>query len=1836
MKSKRRVISFLTAIALSTTVILGSGIRTKAQEDIVSKLKSQLLNSIQKSQVGAVDYSKGKNSFGKELNENGKKLDMNEELRVIVQLKDSPAIKSESNGYTSSIKTEESNVKSSQKDTISQVEKITGTSVKRSFGYLVNGFSISTQRKNIEKIKTLPGVKSVTEVNVYYPDMAYAKNITGANKVWKDLGLKGEGMLVSIIDTGIDYRHKDLSNIKEDKIKLNSSKVASEIEKLNHGKFFTNKIPYGYNYADNNMDIIDVGAGDEHGMHVAGIVGANGNDKDSEDLSAVQGVAPEAQLLAMKVFSNNPKLKGAYDDDVIAAIEDSVKLGADVINMSLGSEAGFTDPDSPQAVAIKNATDNGVICVISAGNSQVATTINHWNQPANLIGLTDTSLVGSPSTAIDSLSVASMENSNSTAPAMSYESTKGYKGMSQFISVSGSNLDLLKMNHRLVYCGIGDEGGFNGNDVNGKIALIIRGDLSFSDKYANAVKNGAAGVIIYNHKTGGEAPLSMQVDNVKSNVPVFSFGFSAGEKIKSLISMGDDTFKFNVNGALSEENIDKDDMSQYTSWGPTSSLDFKPEITAPGGDIYSLANNNSYQSMSGTSMAAPHTAGAQALIIQGIKNSGLNLSGRELVSYAKNTAMNTARPMIDKYGNGSIPYSPRRQGAGLLQIEDAIKNRVSATSSNGQASLALKEVGNETKFTLTLTNYSSEAATYYLSDEKVYSETVSRSGEIKEVELNGAKIKFDGSSVKVPSNGKVNVTGTLVINSAIAKQKFVEGYIHLASDDVNKPSLVVPYMGFYGDWSKESIVDEPNYTDSNNSIIGVTGLLTSTMKGLGYLGGEIQDDELFINKSKVAFSPNGDGIQDDVIPVLYMLRNSKELKVQVVDKDGTVIRDLSIESNVRRNTLETYIGGTEDPKLVGAAQWDGKVYNSSTGKYENVKDGDYYIRVVNSVDLPDAKKQNLDMPIKVDTVAPEVKIIGVERSVDAKGKSHYFLKWNATDQGSGLSNKFNLAIGDKILSLDESNTITDGNGGYYSEIPFDESLVNAITIVAIDNAGNFAVDQDQIRGANNNSIVSFINLFDGLVINGDVVADGKYVVQGSVNDNVSTLEINNEEVKIVGKKFIYALKVEDGINEVSINAKDSRGKVLVDEKWRILVDVDGPEINISPNIGDTSPYFVTEEDNLKIKVSIKDDNAVARAAIMDTTGEYYEDLQLDANGSCDVTLPLVNGLNVFQIIALDIAGNYSVKELAISKQSKDAELQVKFNNLQPFSIISGVSAVNDIYEITGILTNKPKEFKIDGKDVKVNEDLTFSFKQKLSQGTNRIKVYAVDKNNNVVCNDVYRVIYDSKAPNIKFNLPKIRPDGKIYTNQDNFTVSGKVTDNLYGYSLYINGDAVLSVDRYPNEGEELLSKDFSKVITLKNGENTILAEAVDQFGNKVSENLQVVLDKEAPLKPTITLSNKELGNKPVDITITTNESNIDNIEYSFDGVNYLVYTGKLTTDKSTKVYARVTDYAGNVSEIAEAEVNIDTIAPKVNIKNITNGQVYYEPVTPEFEVDDKEATLTLFLNGKPYSGEEIDVAGEYILSAYGVDKAGNKSQVEEKKFTIAQKSYEEVIDGKTIISNNTVKSPSDDYVFTATTSDNLEVKLSTAVLTEVNKYISVNSSIVRTKLDKGILSLGNSEDLSFIQRIYGDNTLLSSLKSVGKIYDLSLLSSKRITDLKNNKAQVSVVLDKEELQGLNTGKLAAYYYDENAKEWKAIDGGSFNNNTSIFTFNAENLGKFTIAEKPSQDNGNSDNSVKTDSTGGTFVKSGDNSSGVVFMLFMIMAISGTVILVAKKRKKIEE
>ena len=1237
--------------------------------------------------------------------------------------------------------------------------------------------------------------------------MNYAKELTQTYSTWSDLGYKGEGMVISIIDTGIDYNHKDLVISDPSKAKLTSKNP----EGL--GKYYTDKVPYGYNFADCNDDVIDSNESTGmHGMHVAGIAAANGKQEDTSSFKAIQGVAPEAQLLDMKVFSNDPSALGAYSDDIIAAIEDSVLHGADVINMSLGSDSGFTDPEDPQQVAVKNAVDQGVVVVTAAGNSSVSTgDIDDPVPQKNLLGTVDTGTVGDPSTASDAISVACFENNNITTSALEYIS--------------------------------------KAEDNSGSISYI---------KTANDLK-----------------------------------------------------IKFNGK-QVADANKYANDMSYFSSWGPTPSLDFKPEVTAPGGNIYSLANNNSYQSMSGTSMASPSTAGGEALIVQGIKAKNLGISE----SVDKSTSI------INEY---SIP---------------------------------------------------------------------------------NASMSFDKNTVTVPSNGDAKVDVTIVLPDDFNKQQYVEGFIKFVSNDNNVPSLNVPYMAFYGDWSAVQNIDKPSWQADSLTTPAFSNFMSSALSiGLGtevkvnaqsgtelltisgdailpcgLLPSDKVDPETIkpgqtlnlrsIDPSKIAFSPNKDNSNDIVITELYQLRSVKNIKVDIFDANKNVIRTLENGINVRKNLLPNSMVMGYFMGIMGTPNyfWDGTLYDSSTGKYITAPEGQYNIRITSKADMLNAKEQIIEMPVKIDVTAPEVKII----SKSLVGDSTCLVQWTETDNidGVGINPSVNAIFIDG-QPVDESNSepisFDDATKTYSCKVKVKQDSNNLIEIGTLDYAGNMGMDNGYVEKESLNP-VAFYNLSDGIKLN-----NKNFTISGKVKDNVKTLIINDSNVTIENSlNFTQNIELQYGANQIKVQALDADNKELYNKTYDVGCDNVAPVILITKPSVDSDGLIFTDDYNITLSGKITEDN-ISKFTI------NSEEADVDANGNFtkSIDTKFNNGI---EIQATDEYGNATnTFIIAIYK----GESSIVFENFGSNMLLTQESGKDDTYLITGYATKPTKVFTINDSPVTVNSDLSFSYLLKLNQGKNMVKVYAVDEENKVLLDKEYKVTLANKAPDLIMSNPSINADGKIYTNQDSLNLTGQTVSRGYDYSLYINGNSVMRVVNSTVDSK----KDFSYTVPVKDGDklNFLLA---DDLRNVSEKNIEVVVDKISPKTPTITLDNtKQIA------TINCDQADKDilNIEYSFDNKTWVKYTEPFNISKNTKVYARLIDFASNYSEISTLDVNtVDKTPPVITIDGVVDGGSYNDKVNIKISVNEGNYSATL--DGQEYTGAEITTAGNHKLIVTAKDEANNLSE----------------------------------------------------------------------------------------------------------------------------------------------------------------------------------------------------------------------------------------------------
>ncbi len=673
-------------------------------------------------------------------------------------------------------------LESEQQSVTSEIEDVTGDSldVVWNLTLAANIISANVEYGQIEEIKETPGVADVL-LETYYepavvdvdpvadPTMSTSSSMIGSSAAYLE-GYTGAGSRIAIIDTGTDTDHQSfdagayeyaLSQLAEEAGMsyedyvasldlLDANEIASVASELNatvdpETAYLTSKLPYAYNYVDGDYDIThDNDSQGEHGSHVAGIATANSYIPDGEggyesalDSVYVQGVAPEAQLITMKVFG---KGGGAYDSDYMAAIEDAIVLGADAVNLSLGSaSAGMTYSATAEYQSImENLTNTDTVVTMSAGNAGAwadsAVGGSLYSDEVNF----DT--VGSPGSFTNSLSVASADNTGATGNYVSvdgenivYTETTGYANQPMTTLVGEQSYVLFDIDRAgqeaIDFAAYADA-------LTGKIVVCYRGTSSFYEKGNAAVANGAIGVMVANNTTG---TINMDLTGYNGPAPCVSITQAAGETLKNaaeavtdaegnvLYYVGTMTVSDTI-GTANDPDADVT-MSDFSSWGVPGSLELKPEITAPGGNIYSVnglpADGTAYEQMSGTSMAAPQVAGMAALVAQYIQENDLEdqtgLSNRQLTN---SLLMSTAVPLYEP--GSSNYYSILNQGAGLANVGDAVKASsyimMGANATDSYADGKVKaELGDDPEkagtysFSFTINNLNGEEELYALS-----------------------------------------------------------------------------------------------------------------------------------------------------------------------------------------------------------------------------------------------------------------------------------------------------------------------------------------------------------------------------------------------------------------------------------------------------------------------------------------------------------------------------------------------------------------------------------------------------------------------------------------------------------------------------------------------------------------------------------------------------------------------------------------------------------------------------------------------------------------------------------------------------------------------------------------------------------------------------------------------------------------------------------------------------------------------------------------------------------------------------------------------------------------
>lgn len=709
-------------------------------------------------------------------------------------------------------------------------------------------------------------------------------------EVWES-GYKGQGTVVAIIDSGLDVDHDVLHITDPSKAKYKSQEemdAAKAAAGITYGKWFNDKVIFGYNYVDGNTNLKE-GIEDSHGMHVTGIAAGNPTQKAGDEY--IYGVAPEAQVIFLRVFSDFKNTTGPAL--YVRAIEDAVKLGADSINLSLGSTTGSTaNIEESLLEAIEAAQRAGVTVVISAGNDG-AFGDNQKPFAENI----DYGLVGNPSTAKGAISVASYNSDYTRGQAITFVGMENNAdlnyGRCPFSDPNKSEKKFeIGRDYDYVYVGTGTAEEVQEVDLTGKIALIKRGGSTFSEKIANAIAQGAEGVFIYNNDPQG-ANISMSLDDSAIAIPAVFIPYKFGN------ALANGNYKIRFSGNLEKfDNIEAGHFSSFSSWGLTSDGELKPDVSAPGGSIYSSFNDGQYGLMSDTSMAAPHVTGVVALVKQYLKEKYPEKSDAEIAYLVKALIMSNAKAHYDEQA-GEFS-SPRQQGAGLVDTASAISSGLYLTGDDGYGSITLGNVGDTFNFDVTIHNISDQDKT--LTYETNLQTDAVEDGKITLSPRHLASIAGRTITVKANSSEKVMITVDArqfaeLLTKEMPNGYYLEGFVRFL-DSVDFAEVVsLPFVGFRGDFQNLTVVEDPVYKlvsdgkegfyleiDGDHIVSGsddTTALLTNSTDSsrqivLGTYANNAGDFVLHLDENgttRLAISPNNDGKQDFVAFKGVFLRN---------------------------------------------------------------------------------------------------------------------------------------------------------------------------------------------------------------------------------------------------------------------------------------------------------------------------------------------------------------------------------------------------------------------------------------------------------------------------------------------------------------------------------------------------------------------------------------------------------------------------------------------------------------------------------------------------------------------------------------------------------------------------------------------------------------------------------------------------------------------------------------------------------------------------------------------------------------------------------------------------
>ncbi len=1019
--------------------------------------------------------------------------------------------------------------------------------VKYDYTAAFNGFSMALSLNEVNKISEhaeeigivsieygssispIATKSSVEKESTIDEDISYSDF---TNKIFEqtgitESGLDGEGTVIAVIDNEFDCNHEFLTAPSDFTGKYSQLDINSVYQYLSAGPYISSKcylnekIPYRFSYDKMSFNTNDYT--NAHGTHVAGIVSGNCEAETCTQYDP-KGTAPNTQLLLLSTASLN-------SDECLAAYDDVLYLGADVVNASYGVTGATERSLYSETQAIQNIVNTGTIFCAAAGNNDKCTIFDK--------NFTDYSTGGKPDSIGGVMTVGSADNIVFKEDGNKILLSDG----SEEAIVDGELNGLVESFvdesfEYVVISGFGEEEDFEGLDLTNKIALVKRGEITFDKKMINAMDVNAAGVLIYNNDSSNIFSISSDL------IPVGMVSKQTGEKLSKL---DDKTITFSKGIATIE--LDKTiNVSDFSTWGFTEQLLLKPDISGFGGNIVSSIadeyySHERYAIYSGTSMATPQLTGINALMKQYIDSNSdkYNIVNRsEYPEFIAKLLMSTATPI---YTSDDLETaSPRVQGNGLVNISNAISTPCYISSDSEKDNFRPKiSLGDGYKQSYTLdfnvTNISENDCTYTLSTD-LFKDEADENGNLA---LNTLRLIEDNEYIVTYTDENGNKLDNVTIEagktkkvSAVIKMsetvynkiksdggRFVDGFVRLTSE--SNPNLTLSFMAYCGNWAdvkSGDVIFDFGYKNPESDYMSFMSDESLNTAGVNMIDMSI---------GQPVYSPSGDNVFDNITLDLYFKRRCYDITARILNSDGEEIYSEYLVDSANR----ILFGDILMSETI-SINWDFK----ENGVIKN--NAEYTIELSAVMPLSEESVVIGSQSFKVDTEKPEIKNAHV---INVYGTDYIVIEAedNVALQGAVNSQNMNIfslasinssSSGENLVLDISGNKLSDkiqvyDMAGNFTEISISDAESD-ISVVSDDTFGYAVTDEEDFYSDKMYITDENGNIVD-VDISGDVTPSEAYEINGNGEVDVMLLIDGFETITFTMNVGIRGDANNDGI-----------------------------------------------------------------------------------------------------------------------------------------------------------------------------------------------------------------------------------------------------------------------------------------------------------------------------------------------------------------------------------------------------------------------------------------------------------------------------------------------------------------------------------------------------------------------------------------------------------------------------------------------------------------------------------------------------------------------------------